>query len=90
MPYTPRPIEEDSLCAEYITARLKGDKPDYNAMTETIRKTSGRRFFVAESQDYAPSTDFYLCLDINRFNFVLRAEPIEPGILSLKPIHNVN
>lgn len=84
------PVEEDTLCAEYIRGRLRGEEPDYNQITETIRNSSGKRFFIAENQGYAPSTDFYLCLDINRYDFVLKAMPVEPGILSLKPTKNVN
>ena len=83
------PVEEDTLCAEYIRGRLKAEKTNYNQMTETIRNRSGKRFFVAGNQGHAPSTDFYLCLDINRFNFILKALPVEPGILSLKPSYNV-
>ena len=84
------PIEEDSFCAEYIRDRLDGKEPDYGRMTEIIRKSSGKRFFLAENQGHSPTTDFYLCLDINRFNFVLKATRLEEGILSLKPIYNVN
>ena len=80
------PIEEDTLCAEYIRGKLLGEEPDFDLMSEIIRKTSGKRFFIAENQGHAPSTDFYLCLDINRFNFILRATPREPGMLSLKKI----
>jgi len=80
------PIEEDTLCAEYIKGKLLGEEPDFDEMTEVIRKTSGKRFFMPENQGYAPSTDFYLCLDINRFDFILRATPVKPGILSLKPV----
>ena len=83
-----RPIEEDTFCAEYISARLKGEEPDFDTMAETIRNTSGKRFFIAANQGHAPSTDFYLCLDIDRFDFVLKARPIKPGILSLKKITN--
>ena len=81
-----RPIEEDSLCAEYIRDKLRDRQPDYEEMTKIIRASSGKRFFIAESQGHAPSSDFYLCLDINRFDFVLRAVPVEPGILSLKSV----
>jgi 2-phosphosulfolactate phosphatase len=84
------PIEEDSFCAEYIRDKLEGREPDYAGMTETIRMTSGRRFFVAENQGHSPATDFYLCLDLNRFDFVLRATQLEEGILSLKTICNDN
>jgi len=80
------PIEEDTMCAEYIMGKLLGKDPDFDMMTDVIRKTSGKRFFMAENQGHSPSTDFYLCLDINCFDFVLRATPVEPGILSLKPL----
>ena len=84
------PIEEDTLCAEYIRMKLLGETPDYREMTETIRKTSGQRFFVAGHQDYAPATDFYLCLDLNRFDFILKAEKITADMVSLKPVRNEN
>ncbi len=82
------PIEEDTLCAEYIRAKLLGETPDYGQMTETIRQTSGKRFFVPEHQDWAPSTDFYLCLDLNRFDFILKAEKMSSDMVSLKPLKN--
>jgi 2-phosphosulfolactate phosphatase len=82
------PIEEDTLCASYIRQRLEGATPDYDEMTETIRKTSGRRFFIAGHQDHAPSTDFYLCLDLNRFDFVLQARQPSHDTVTLKPVRN--
>jgi 2-phosphosulfolactate phosphatase len=81
------PTEEDTLCAEYIRLKLLGLIPDYSEMTETLWRTSGKRFFVAGHQDYAPSTDFYLCLDLNRFDFVLKAEKIDSDMVSLKPAY---
>ena len=85
-----RHIEEDNLCADYIRDRLQGLEPDYGAMTEIIRQTSGQRFFLAENQGHAPSTDFYLCLDINRFDFVLKAKQLSRDVLSLKPVYHDN
>jgi 2-phosphosulfolactate phosphatase len=43
-------------------------------MKEIIRKGSGKRFFDPIKQEWAPKDDFDLCLDLNRFNFVLRVE----------------
>ena len=83
-----RHIEEDNLCADYIRDRLRGLQPDYVEMTEIIRQTSGRRFFLAGSQGHAPSSDFYLCMDLNRFNFVLKAEQVAGDVLSLKPVQD--
>ena len=78
-----RAIEEDTYCAEYIRNDLQGLESDYGNMTDNIRETSGARFFIAESQDYTPSTDFYLCLHLDRFDFVLHATKIDDGILHL-------
>lgn len=67
------PIEEDTFCAEYIKNELEGKANDFAAMKNIIREGSGKRFFEAEKQAYSPSTDFELCLDLNRFGFVIRA-----------------
>lgn len=65
-------VEEDASCAKYIAARLRNEPVDFDAMVKLIRRTSGRRFFLDEKQHYAPREDFDLCLNINRFNFVLK------------------
>jgi len=67
------PIEEDTFCAEYIKNELEGKSNDFEKMKRIIRSGSGKRFFEADKQDYAPSSDFELCLDLNRFSFVLKA-----------------
>jgi len=84
------PVQEDTFCAEYIQMRLLGKSPDYAEMTEIIRHTSGKRFFIAGHQDFAPSSDFYLCLDLNCFDFVLQARMLQDGMVSLKPVLNEN
>ncbi len=67
------PVEEDSLCALYIKNELEGKPNDFPGMVETIRQTSGKRFFIQENQSFAPSIDFSLCTELNRFNFVIKA-----------------
>ncbi len=69
-----RPVEEDTLCAEFIKNALSGYESDFENYVRIIRNTSGKRFFDPERQSYAPSGDFNLCLNLNRFNFVLKAE----------------
>jgi 2-phosphosulfolactate phosphatase len=78
-----RPIEEDTFCAHYIRNCLQGLETDFQNITDNIRETSGARFFIAENQDHAPSTDFYLCLDLNRFDFILSATKLEKGMMEL-------
>ncbi len=78
-------VEEDAGCAEYIVSELEGRKNDFEAMIKLIRDTSGKRFFLDEKQHYAPKEDFDLCLNINRFNFVLKRY-VENNLLILKKI----
>jgi 2-phosphosulfolactate phosphatase len=67
------PIEEDTFCAEFIRNELCGDKNDFQSMKKIIRNGSGSRFFETEKQAYSPSTDFELCLNLNHFDFILKA-----------------
>jgi 2-phosphosulfolactate phosphatase len=68
------PTDEDTLCAEYIRNELIGLPNDFSKMKDIIKKGSGRRFFDAKKQEWAPQEDFELCLDLNRFSFVLKVE----------------
>lgn len=79
------PTEEDTFCAEYIKACLEGRYADFEEMKRIIRETSGRRLFEPQNQEFSPSTDFDYCLDLGRFNFVLKVEEIE-GLIKLKKI----
>lgn len=78
-------VEEDAGCAEYIANELHGKSNDFEAMVKLIKETSGKRFFLDEKQHYAPKEDFNLCLNINRFNFVLKRY-IENNRMILKKI----
>jgi len=65
--------EEDLLCAEHISAILRGKDPVDHSKISDLRNTSGKRFFIPENIDFAPPTDFFLCTMLDRFNFVLNA-----------------
>lgn len=79
------PTEEDTLCAEYIKASLEDKIIDFNQVKEIIRQTSGKRLFAPENQSFSPASDFDLCMDLGRFQFVLKAEERD-GLLHLTPI----
>lgn len=80
------PTDEDTLCAEYIKEQLESEarkkqslneenKPErFEKMVDIIRKGSGARFFDPDKQSWSPQADFELCLDLNRFDFVLKVE----------------
>jgi 2-phosphosulfolactate phosphatase len=73
--------EEDTLCAEYIYNKLNGLYMDFNKIVNKIRQTSGKRFFDPAKADYCPSEDFNLCLDLDRFDFIIRAEKQQNGLI---------
>jgi 2-phosphosulfolactate phosphatase len=81
-----KPTEEDTLCAQYIYNQLKGYDMDFEKIINTIRNTSGSRFFDPKLSEHNPSEDFDLCLDINRFNFIIRAEKQINGLIFNKKI----
>ena len=78
------PTDEDSLCAEYFYKKLHNQQVDFNNMVRQIKNGSGKRFFEKHKQEWAPQQDFELCLNINRFNFVLNVRQDAIGTLLLK------
>ena len=89
------PTDEDTLCAEWIKNELEappglpaggGNKSkSFAEMVEIIRTGSGARFFDPEKQSWSPKADFQLCLNLNRFSFVLKVEE-DCGVNFLKSI----
>jgi 2-phosphosulfolactate phosphatase len=82
-----RPIEEDTLCAEYIREALKRRKSDFPGMVRKIKETSAQRFFDPANASFSPPEDVDLCLDLNRFNFVLRAKRPSQDYIYLERIN---
>lgn len=64
--------EEDTMCAEYIKSLLE-EKP-YTIDTDLLKRTSGAKFFDVKQNEIFPRQDFYLCVDTDRFPFVLKYE----------------
>lgn len=67
------PAEEDELCARYIKSLLENNPlRNLNEEIEKLKLTSGSKFFSESMQDVFPKKDFYLCTEVNKFNFVLK------------------
>ena len=79
------PAEEDELCALYLKGLLTGEEvPDIDGKLKGLRTGGGSHFFDPAQQDVFPEKDFWMCIDRDRFNFVLRAEKDRDGLLSRK------
>ena len=81
-----RRADEDSLCAEYIVARLNHQKPDKADIYTQLKNSKPARIFFDPATTWAPETDFDFCLNIGLCNFVLKAEKMENGLMVLKPL----
>jgi len=74
------------MCAMY----LKNELEDYPNSFVTLKKflagvDSAEKFFD-ETKEYAPERDFELCMELDRFDFVLQAIPRQDGSVRLKKI----
>ena len=68
------PTEEDTLCAEYIKSMIDGEPFDIRSGVERLKYTSGAKFFDPNQNDVFPKEDFFMCTDVDTFDFVLKLE----------------
>ena len=80
------PIEEDTLCAEYLRNVLENRPNNMDNIIEFLKSGSGKRFFDPDNKDFSPEMDFHLCMQLNKFNFVLKAETHKEELICLKLI----
>lgn len=64
--------EEDNLCAYYIKSLLEGKEIDMEKEIEKLKYTSGAKFFDKEQNDVFPEADFYMCTELDKFDFVMK------------------
>lgn len=77
------PSPEDTMCALYIKNELEGFPNSMEALRRFLGASESARKFFDPAADYAPERDFELCLDLDRFDFVLRAEKTPDGLMEL-------
>jgi len=63
---------EDELLAEYIEKQLKNQSPDFTEMRQRIRSDPEGLKFFDPNQPQFKEEDFYMAMDHNRFNFILK------------------
>jgi 2-phosphosulfolactate phosphatase len=69
-----RPNAEDELCASYIESSIVGGITNFEEMKKRIRRApSGAKFFDP-AQPHFRESDFNMALELDRFNFILKAE----------------
>lgn len=71
------PTEEDTLCALYIKSLLENKEIDIKSEAKKLKFTSGAKFFDKAQNDVFPEEDFNMCIDIDKFDFVLKLNKSE-------------
>lgn len=83
-----RTFDEDVLCANYIKGLLENNP--LNNLKEQIDKlktTTGAKFFDESKKEDFPKRDFYLCTEINKFDFILEVKKDNNGNRYIKRIN---
>lgn len=78
--------EEDTLCAEYIKSLLEGEPIELADRIEYLKTTHGAKFFDPAQQSVFPESDFHLCTAVDKFDFVLRVDKREDGLMAVRKI----
>ena len=68
------PTQEDTFFAEYVRDQLLNKETNFENMKQILRTGDGARLLDPANNEWSPSSDFELCLDPDRFNFILKIE----------------
>lgn len=78
-----RIAKEDEICAEYIKSLLLGyEIPDLEERIKDLQYDGGDHFFATDRQHIYPEKDFWMCIEKDKFDFVIRIEKDEMGFVS--------
>lgn len=78
-----RPAAEDELCAEYIKSLVEGNElPEFDKRVASLQQHGGEHFFDENRQEIYPKEDFFLCIQYDRFPFVIHVEKDEIGFVT--------
>jgi 2-phosphosulfolactate phosphatase len=80
------PSDEDILCAQFIKASLEGRTIDFQQIRTYLKSYRSAHKFFDPNLSWAPQRDFDLCLDLARFDFVLKVQPGKDGLHVLHKI----
>ena len=76
---------EDELCAEYLISLLEDrEMPDIEECIAGLRTNGGEHFFNPDNQEVFPEADYWMCIQHNKFPFVIRIERDEFGYVGRK------
>lgn len=79
------PAPEDDLCALYIKSILEEKEwEDMEQRVAKLRFRGGEHFFDEKKQDVFPKEDFHLCIQYDKFPFVIKINKDETGFYTIR------
>ena len=80
-----KPAVEDELCAAYIKSILEGKGfSDFEQKVFDLKVHGGAHFFDRYRQHIFPEADFWMCIDYDRFPFIIKIDKDEFGFIARK------
>lgn len=80
-----KPAAEDELCAEYIKSILEGNEfLCFEQRVSDLKIHGGAHFFDQYKQHIFPEADFWMCIDYDKFPFVIKMDKDELGFITRK------
>jgi len=76
--------DEDVLCAQFIKHGIENSKMDFYKIVHHLKTYHSAQKFFDPTIEWAPQRDFDLCLNLNRFNFILKSIVSEKSLIHLK------
>lgn len=76
--------QEDMMCAMYLKNELEGYPNSFETLRSFLASVDSAQKFFDQSKEYAPERDFDLCMELDRFDFVLKATPLSSGVVQLE------
>lgn len=77
--------DEDTACADYLTALLHGQRPPLAPFLERVRHSISGQLFDGSNPVAFPATDLEYCTQVDRFDFAMRVERRE-GLLVMEMV----
>lgn len=71
--------KEDILCAHYLKSLLLDEEFDIDNRVLQLKEDGGEHFFNPNNQGVFPEQDFWMCIKVNLFSFILKVEKNEIG-----------
>ena len=73
--------DEDTACADYLEALLKGEDPELKPYLQRVRNSLPGKKFLDPEQPEFKLADLDLCLEVDRFDFVMQVEVKDKRLL---------